>query len=112
MFERIAAVLFYLLFIVAVSGVAARVVGIKEGVILSLAALAWFVFGRLLVNIYSCAVLRSITDSTRPALALGSLIVDGLGILAILRIDRDLIWSTLAAIAISEAFTWTLESAE
>ena len=108
MLERLAAAVFYPFFLAAVSAVAAPVVGIKEGVMLSLAALAWFVFARLLVNVYSCAVARDATRSPRPAIAVGSFIVDGLGILVTLRIDSDLIWTTLVAIAISEALTWSL----
>jgi hypothetical protein len=108
MVEKLAAALFYPFFLAAVSAAAAPVVGIKDGAMLSLVALAWFVFGRLLVNIYSCAVAGDKTRSLRRPLAVGSLIVDGLGILVTLRIDSDLIWSTLVAIALSEAVTWSL----
>jgi hypothetical protein len=107
MLERLVVASFYPFFLAAVSAAAAPAVGIKEGITLSLAALAWFVFARLLVNVYSCAVAGATTRSRRSPLAFGSLIVDGLGILATLHMDADLIWSTLVAIAISEAVTWS-----
>ncbi len=105
MLEKLVAAVFYPFFLAAVSATAAPVVGIKEGVMLSLAALAWFGFGRLLINISSCAVAADKPRSLRRPLAVGSVIVDGLGILVTLRIDSDLIWSTLVAIAVSEALT-------
>ena len=108
MLERFAAAVFYPFFLAAVSAVAAPVVGVKEGVTLSLAALAWFVFGRLLVNVYFCAVVRGMTSSLRLPLALGSVVVDLLGILVTLRIDPELIRSTFVAIAISEVLLWSL----
>jgi hypothetical protein len=109
MFERLAAVLFYPLFLGVVWTFATRVAGIREGFLLSLGALAWFVFVRLLVNVYSCALGRGVTRSHRPALLAGSVIIDGTGIYATLHIDSDLIWTTVAAIAISEGLIWSLE---
>ena len=109
MFERLVSALFYPIFLGAVCAVAAPVAGIREGFLFSLAALAWFVFARLLVNVYSCAVARGVTRSHRPALLLGSVMVDSLGTFATLHIDSDLIWATLTAIAISEAVFWSLD---
>ena len=114
-FERLVVPIFYILFLATVCALAGRVLGLKEGLMFSLIALAWFVFGRLLVMVYLCAISHLMTRSHQPAVLLSvllsSVIVDGLGVLVTLRVDPDLIWSALSAIVLSEGALWSLDVA-
>jgi len=110
--RRLIALLVYPIFLATVGGTSMRVVGVRGAVGISLAALAWFVFARLLLNVIFIAVFRGVAASHRVPLLLGCLVVDVVGCLAAIYLDTRLILSALLAIVITEVTIWSMELLE
>jgi len=99
--QRLVGLLFYPVFFVLVGAPAVPVLGVKEGLAFALLALAWFVFVRLLILVCLAGGL----DAHAPrwiVQALGSILVDIVGVSVALWLDARLVWSVLGAVAITE----------
>jgi hypothetical protein len=99
--QRLVGLLFYPAFFVVVCAPAVPVLGVKEGFAFALLALAWFVFGRLLILVCLAGGLGA-HASRWIVQALGSIVVDTVGVAAALWLDGRLVWSVLGAVAITE----------
>jgi hypothetical protein len=99
--QRLVGILFYPAFFIVVCAPAVPVLGVTEMFAFASLALAWFVFGRLLVLVYLASAFR-----TRASLwivqAIGSSLVDIGGVTTALWFDSRLIWSVLGAVVITE----------
>jgi hypothetical protein len=110
--RRSIAILFYPVFLAAVSFSAIAVVGVSDAVGIAAAALAWFVFGRLLVNVIVAAAFHGTARSHRLPMLIGSFIVDAAGCVATMCLDTRLILIALIAIGITELAIWSMEFLE
>ncbi|MBV9069265.1 MAG: hypothetical protein JO093_01810 [Acidobacteria bacterium] len=105
--RRLIALLFYPVFLATVGGTSMRIVGIRDAVGIASAALAWFVFGRLLLNVILVLLFRGIASSHRVPMLLGCVVVDVVGCLAAMYLDTRLILSALLAVVITEVTIWS-----
>lgn len=80
-----------------------RILGRSGAIAFGLAAIAWLLFGRLLVFAYFGYLLGHVV-SPRTAVLLLAALVDVIAIAGALTIDRGLFWSAAAAIAAAEMF--------
>jgi hypothetical protein len=99
--QQLVGLLFYPAFFVVVCAPAVPFLGVKEGLSFALLALAWFVFGRLLILVCLAGGLKTHAPRWLVPL-LGSMVVDTAGVAAALWLDTRLIWSVLGAVAITE----------
>ena len=103
------AVMFYPAFIAAASLPVVHVLGIRDAVFFGLAALAWLMFGRLIVfGVLGYAITRM--TSAHVSRVMLSALVDGIAVYAAYRLDVRCIWGALAAIVFAEVFLWWPES--
>jgi hypothetical protein len=105
---RFAWVLFYPAFFAAAALPVVRVLGVREAVGFAAAALAWLIFGRLIVFAVYAFPIAKVTSPVVSRLIL-SVVVDGIAIYAVYRYDVRCMWGALAAIAVAEILFWSPE---
>ena len=105
LFTRFGWLFFYPAFFAVASLPVVHVLGGREAVGFGAAALAWLIFGRLIVFAAYAFPLSKATSPLVSRLVLGA-IVDGVAVYAVYRYDVRCIWGVLAAIAFAEVFFW------
>jgi hypothetical protein len=96
------AYLFYPVFIAGVSLPSVKDLGWRGAISLSLVALAWLIFARLILFGAFGAALAAALSRRTARIAL-SLLIDFAGMWAAFRIGRSCIWSGLVAVSLAEA---------
>src|SRR5258708_7967803 len=99
------AVMFYPAFLAAASLPVIRVLGIRNAVFFGVAALAWLMFGGLIVfGGFGYAIAR--VTSAHVSRVVLSALVDGIAVYAVYHLDVRCVWGALTAIVFAEVFLW------
>jgi len=104
-FRSFLAVMFYPAFIASASLPVVHVLGIRGALSFGLAALAWLIFGRLLVFGALGYVIAKVTSAILSRVFLSAL-VDSIAMYAAYRLDVRCVWGALMAIVFAEVFFW------
>jgi hypothetical protein len=104
-FRSFLAVMFYPAFLSAASLPVLHVLGMRNAVVFGLEALAWLMFGRLIVfGVFGYAIAK--VTSAHVSRVVLSALVDGIAVYAAYRLDVRCVWGALTAIVFAEVFLW------